>query len=193
LKKTLALVAVAVSALSAPPSFAQNLYVGGAIGVANTDVDCSGTISCDKNPTGVKAYGGYKFNNMFAVELGYLSLGKAKASLNGADFGLPGTVGTSLKTDGVTLGVAAFLPIANQFFGVVRAGAFAAKTKGEVSNSGITQSQSESHTQAYLGLGASYAVNKQLSVDGGVDLTKIKFGGQSASVSFWSIGASYAF
>src|SRR5262249_26444790 len=123
------------------------------------------------------------------------NLGKAKSTGGPGFLGIPsaGNVNMSIKTDGVMLGGAAFFPFGNQFSGVARLGAFVYKAKAEVSATGLSASASESHTEPYLGFAVDYAVNKQLSVEGGVDLTKVKFAGTSGTATLWSVGMRYAF
>jgi OOP family OmpA-OmpF porin len=199
LKKFFALASVAIS-LFASSAFAQSVqnpaYIGGAVGATKADIDCGGTTSCDNTSTGGKAYFGYKFTPNFAAEIGYLKVGKATATVDVFVPGVGGfTADGSMKADGWTLGVAGFVPFTQSVEGFARLGAFMNKTKFDVTVRGIpgSVSESENNTSAYFGLGIGFKVTKQLSIDGGLDFTKVKFQGEDANVTMWSIGARYAF
>jgi len=180
---------LAAFALSAA-AFAQNIYVGGAVGQARYDFDCSGSSSCDKNDTGAKVFGGYKFTPNIAVEASYANFGKAK-------FGVPvpgfGVVNGDLKGEGFGAGVAFFAPFGNDFSGVARLGVASNKFKLSASGFGASASQSETNTEATYGLGVSYNLTKQVSIDLAWDGTRGKFQGDTVKVNMFTLGATYSF
>ena len=67
------------------------------------------------------------------------------------------------------------------------------KAKGSAATSGVSGSVSESSTNAYFGLGLSYALSKAVTLDGAMDFSRVKFAGESARVHLVSIGVTFAF
>lgn len=189
------LVAVAALALAAAASAAapSPYYVQGAIGAGHISVPGEEGVNVDRTSFGGKATLGYKVTENFALETGYLSFGKAKASVGDADFGYNG----SLASKGFTLGVAGFYPVTKEVTLVGRAGALFSKNKfsESVSYYGETYSgsESESHTVPYVGVGVEYALDKNWSVNGGVDFARVKFGGESFSGRLYTVGVGYQF
>lgn len=158
-------------------------------GVVNVSLDCSGSTSCDKNDTAVKVFGGYKLNENLGLELSYSNYGKARATF---DFG--GTaVDGEFKGSGVGVGVAAFVPVSQNLWGVFRFGALASKVKITASASGASGSDSDSGITAYGGFGLSYKLSSSLSLDAGVEFTNLKYEGEKASTSTGMIGATFSF
>jgi OOP family OmpA-OmpF porin len=186
LKKITALAAIALS--FATSAFAQGAYIGGAVGVADADIDCAGTLACDTQSTGYKAFAGYKFNRFVAAEIGYMNLGKSTATVDVGPL-----VDVAIKNSGFTAGVAGFLPFSQQFTGVGRLGVYFNKTKVSGASGGFGVSMDESNTSAYAGLGVGFAVTKQLSIDAGFDVTNMEFQGEQNNVVLWSLGLRYGF
>jgi OOP family OmpA-OmpF porin len=177
-KIALGLTAFALSAAA----LAQNIYVGGAVGQAHYDFDCAGSPSCDKNDTGGKVFGGYKFTPNIAVEASYTNFGKAKSGVPIPGFGV---VTGDLKGEGFGAGVAFFAPFANDFSGVARLGVASNKFK--------LSAQSETSTEGTYGLGLSYNVTKQVSLDLAWDGTRGKFQGETVKLNMFTLGATYSF
>jgi len=99
-KLYLASVAIALAA-SSTASFgidAGQFYVTGGIQQMNIDIDTSGTTGAttDEDDTGFNLGVGYKVNDFFSVEGGYMDLGKASATLSagGSALGLSMTAGS---------------------------------------------------------------------------------------------------
>lgn len=135
-------------------------YVGGAIGMSHANLDCKGTQSCDADDTGYKLYAGYKFNSMFAVEAGYLDLGKASAS----QFGLKADIKNSAPfVVGALRGA-----FTQNLSGVARLGLANVET---TLDAGAFGSKSETKSQALIGLALEYAFNKQLKGSVDIDAT----------------------
>lgn len=103
---------IAVFCLSTGPATAQGtgFYAGGSVGRTSVDV-CSklgsGLTSCDDTDSGFKLFGGYKFNQNFGAEVGFVDLGEIKAT---------GPGGTArLETDGLQAAAVGAFPINPQF------------------------------------------------------------------------------
>ncbi|MEY3201938.1 MAG: hypothetical protein RIR70_1488 [Pseudomonadota bacterium] len=207
LKTTLALTLLALS--SAPALAAGNFYVLGAGGTTHANVNQSEidadlrnagltllSSSVDNNDVGYKLQVGYQFNPNFAIEGGYVNLGKFgySASLTG------GSGGGDAKVDGWNIGLLGTLPLANNFGVFAKLGTIDAKVKTRIYAVGTGGSGSidESSTKwkTNLGLGGTWMVSKNLGVRleyeefwklGDKDTT-----GES-DVSMLSIGLSYHF
>lgn len=170
-------------------AFAQ-VYVGGAYGMTQMEVDCSGTYTCDKSDAGVKLYGGYQFNPALAVELGYISFGKVKFS--GPYYS--STVSAEMESTAVTFAVAgraAFSPVVH---GVARLGFASVETKVNANLSGYgSGADSETTVKPYFGLGLEYSFSKQLRGTLGADFTQGEIGGETGSLRAFNVGLQYGF
>lgn len=185
MKKTiLAAVAAAAATLFTSTAFAEG-YVGGAIGQARINLDCEGAPTCDKSDTGFKLYGGYKFMPNMAAEVTYFNFGKAKA----ADGGLS----LNLKANAIGVGVAFIGDFAPQWSGVARVGVASVRVKANASLDGVSGSESDSSTNAYLGFGLGYEISKGLALTADVDLTRGKIVGESGNVRMISVGLRQSF
>ena len=89
---------------------AEGWYAGAGFGQSKVDVDCDLDISCSANDTATawKLFGGYQFQRNFAVEFGYVDLGKA--TLSGTDSVL-GTTSASFEATGFNVAAVGFLPV----------------------------------------------------------------------------------
>ena len=151
-KAVIAVLGLAGAALALPATAQMTMsavYAGGGIGQSKFKADCGGGLSCDKNDTSFRIFGGYQFTRNIAAEVGYTDLGKLKVSggINGdvavTAWDLSGVFSWPIEQFGVfgRLGIAS-----------VKAkpgGAFSGA--GDQSKSGLT-----------WGLGASYDLNKNL-------------------------------
>jgi len=185
--KTLAFAFAALS-LATGSAFAQG-YVGGAVGQSHYSADCSGTTSCKTNDTGFKIFGGYKFAPNIAGEVTYFDYGRATA---GVPFG-GGTATLDIRGTGLGVGVAFMGDFTPEWSGVARLGVASNRAKVSVLAGGLSGSDSERKTTAYAGLGVSYALNKQLKVDAGIDFSNIEYQGEKSNVRLISVGLTYGF
>jgi hypothetical protein len=78
--KKLVLALATLSALASGSTFAQQVYVGGAVGQSHVNLDCTGVPNCSSNDIGYKLFGGYKFTSNFAGEVTYFDWGKISGS-----------------------------------------------------------------------------------------------------------------
>jgi OOP family OmpA-OmpF porin len=188
--RTILAAALALASLAAAPAFAAPApYVSVAIGGSDTDTDCTGTDTCNKNAVAVKLIGGYDFGNQFAVEAMYVSLGEPDGSVGGIDVGV--------HTAYWGLG-GAFRPVFNkEWSGVVRAGVAFTTSKVNVAFDGGSGSQSFDSTNPYVGIGAAYAIDRNLKIEADLDSTRASIGSgdqkQTARVLDYTIGLTYAF
>ena len=208
MRKSLLTIAAGLALLVGSGAQAQG-YVGAAAGWTKVSADCSGTTRCDTTDTGGKLYGGFKFPNQFAAEAVYFDWGKAtaegslipdvedfstrKVALNG-----PSTLGTlDLRTTGVGVGMAYFMPFATNWTGVVRLGV--AQNKGKLTGSlgGDSETVSTRSTQPYVGLGIGYNLNSNLTITGEADFSRVKYGvdgeTQTDRLQLYTLGVRFAF
>jgi OOP family OmpA-OmpF porin len=156
-------------------------YVGVGGGPGKVDVDCAGTTTCDTTSTGWKLFGGLKFDPHWGIEVNYFDFGKAKATV--------GTASGEVRATGLGVGGALFGQFAPAWTGTARLGI--ASTKAKLS--GPLGSDSETSTNAYVGLGLSYLISRNLSIDGAVDFSRVKYAGEKADVRLVSIGLTSSF
>jgi OOP family OmpA-OmpF porin len=107
--------------------FAQG-YAGIGIGQTTADFeDCDFATTCDHKDTGFKVFGGYRFNQNFALEGGYADLGEAT-------FSIPGLASGSAEASTIFLNAVGMIPLNPQFslFGKAGLHMWDAKESGQV-------------------------------------------------------------
>jgi OOP family OmpA-OmpF porin len=186
-KPTMALVA-AITLTTSAAAQAQ-FYAGGNVGLGRVDVDCSDIPDCDKNAVGFKLYGGYRFDNGWAVEGGYFDWGKATASESGLNL--------DLKSTGFGLGLAYFLPLPGDWSGLFRFGAAQNRGRLDATDGTLSVGESKNEIFAYGGLGLAYRLTPQFAITAEADFSRTRwcFDGEceSANVQLYSIGLRYSF
>jgi len=169
-------------------AFAQ-VHIGGAIGFTNSNIDCHGTSACDRVATGFKLSAGYAFSPNIVGEVNYLDLGKvqAHATVKGVDYR------ADIKGSAVGAGLALHAAITPQWKGIVRFGISSNTTQLGLIGNNATRGQTETHTTGYGGLAVGYCVDRNTTVEGGVDFSRVKYAAQSADVRLTTVGITYAF
>lgn len=169
-------IAALVAAVAAP-AFAGDMYVVGSVGQAQFDINQSDynhvlerngvsvhSSSVDKNDTAYKLQFGYQFNPNFAVEGGYVDLGKGKYSARAGS----GTANADMKASGVNIAAVGILPLTDSFSVFAKVGAIAAKVETTVNTRGaggsFSGTNSSTKVRGNWGIGASYNLTKQLGV-----------------------------
>jgi len=158
------IVALAASATFAGPVLAQDtgFYIGGALGQAQIDLDCTGATSCDDKDSSWKIFGGYQFNKNFALEFGYGNLGEA--SLSGPTPPL-GTTSVKFESTLFELVAVGSLPLADRFSIYGKIGLYRADTDADVSNSVLgSTTESDSNSDLTFGVGVRYDFTRNLGV-----------------------------
>jgi OOP family OmpA-OmpF porin len=155
----------AFATLASGSAFSQS-YVGVAGGVSQINESCAAGISCDKNDTAAKIWGGYTFADNISAEVTYYSLGTFKNSttVNGT------SASASLKGSYWGLGGAWRPDFGNGWGAVGRLGA--AYTQGKLESTGFG-SQSRNSWQPYAGIGVTYAVTKDIKLEADYDYTRV--------------------
>ncbi|GGC59590.1 outer membrane beta-barrel protein [Undibacterium terreum] len=201
------LVLLAATALTAS-AYAEDLYVVGSVGqskfnganqsTSDAILNNSGGVvqSSDlkDTDTGFKLLVGHQFTPNFALEGGYVDLGKSKYSAALSD----GAVSANFKSSGAVIDAVGILPLSNEFSLFGKGGLYYGKTSLDVSNSSAAAGTAYSgldstwKTSLNYGAGLSYAINKNLSVRGEYERfarlgDNIETGGKS-NVNLLSVG-----
>lgn len=185
MKNSIIAAALVATAFASTGAMAQ-VYVSADAGASHVNVDCSDVASCKDNGTAFKVTGGYKFYNGLAAELGYIDFGKATASDTGLD--------VSLKAQAWTLGLAYELPLGADFSATARAGFASVKTRASANIAGVgSGSEDQTKSEAYFGLGANYAVTKNVKIEAGIDFSHAEIEGGTAAVRAITAGLRYDF
>lgn len=125
--------------------------------------------SVDDTDTGWKLFAGYQFNKYFALEGGYVNLGRFDANTTVTAFnGTPitptsGSANVKVK-DGLYLDAMGILPISDTFSVFGKLGAYSLKTELSVSGGGGSASEDARNSDLTYGIGLSYAFNKELGI-----------------------------
>jgi OOP family OmpA-OmpF porin len=160
------------------------------VGTSHLNVDCTGTSTCDKNDTAVKGMLGYKFHPNWAAELGYFDYGKARATVPGVS----GEIGNTATG----LGIAYHQEFAKNWGFVARLGVARVRTRvsGTVTDLG-SASDTDTHSNAYGGLGLSYRLSRSVSLDGVWDFSRSRYArygaDESGDIHAFSVGLTFGF
>jgi len=154
LAPTLTALALAFAGLSA---HAQG-YAGIGIGQSRADIDCTGTLTCDRTDTAWKLYGGYLFHPNFGGQAEIYRQGRANFSASLGD----GTTATGeFKGEGVGLyGLAIARDGIWSVFG--KAGVLTSRITGAARIQDLTASRRETHTHFGWGAGVGVDWSKNL-------------------------------
>jgi len=159
-------------------------YIGGGIGYSTSKIDdvapitgITFTQSKDESDTGGKIFGGYQWNPNFAVELGWVDLGKVSQTVN---FTAPpiGSLTGSFKSNGPFLDVLGIVPVGNNFSLLGKVGGYYARNSLDYSGSGLAASvlplaasmagfpvsESKDELKWKAGLGVRYDFTKQIGL-----------------------------
>lgn len=157
-------VASVLMGVTAGPALAQGMmgpdagfYVGAGGGFTSVDLcgdpALAGATSCDDDDVGFKIFGGFKVNQYFSAELGYVDLGEASASGPGGS--------ATAEVDGFQFAAVGTYPI-EQFSLLGKVGFFS--WDGEISTT--SGNFSDDGTDFMFGIGGAFHFTPQLSVRG---------------------------
>ncbi|QDQ26138.1 outer membrane beta-barrel protein [Chitinimonas arctica] len=171
----------AIAAALAAPAFAEGFYAGGDIGRSKVEVKGDG-ISAHKNDNTWSAYGGYQFHPNFAAEVGYRSFGKIDAT--------EGASRASVKARGLEASLVGSLPVTNELSVFGRVGVTNVKATYELRTPGGYENASEKKTKGMFGIGARYAVSKEVGLTAEYrQVAKM----DKAKLSTFTVGGDYRF
>lgn len=161
-------------------------YVGVAGGPTRLNVDCIGADRCDRTDLGLKVYGGFGFTPAWAGEILYQRFGKARAS-GGAGLDL------ALKATALGAGIAYTHTLAPDWSLVGRAGLARVRAEESGTQGGQAVSAHQSSTQPYVGIALGWALDEHLKLSVGLDLSRLKYGGEWGSLRMLSAGVALSF
>jgi OOP family OmpA-OmpF porin len=195
--KIISTLAVACLTLASVAAFAQDIqannwkcgcwYVGAGIGYSKFHLDdtvtpipsITYTISSDDNDWGGKVFVGYHFNPNFAIEGGYVDLGKASQT---ATLVSPaaGSLTADFKSRGVFLDAVGIMPLGNVFSIYGKVGGYYAQNSldfsaagpitpfisGAATTAGIPLSEDKDELKWKAGLGMRYDFTKNVGIRG---------------------------
>ena len=121
----------------------------------------------DDKDTMYRLHAGYRVHRNFAVELGFVDLGKYESH---STVSPPGFLDTSVKSHGIDLSAVGLLPLGERFTLFARAGAFASRTRASFSSGGSVrlidgqQNQTKRSTHLVYGAGGTYDFTPNLGV-----------------------------
>ena len=176
-------------------------YLQGSVGATHLNADCTGTLNCDRNSTGYRIIGGYRWAPQWSVELGYVDWGKASSN----SLVSTASVDAELTARGPQLGLAYWIPMTRDWDASLRFGASfnrgRASASSMLTDTSLNYSQLKTETYPYVGLGIHYQVSPGLQLLGAWDYTQVKFSVDSSPSSFsdridanmLSLGLSYSF
>ena len=160
---------------------AADVYVGLAAGASRWSVGDEPGASIDKSDAGGKITLGVQFHPNFALEGGYVHLGKAKYQ---------GAFAGDIKGTGAFVDAVGQWPLTPEWSALARMGVFNGKAKGTVSGLG---SASDSGTDLKYGLGLQYALFKTLAVRAEWERYRFDVFNDKGDVDLWSLGLRIAF
>lgn len=156
-------------------------YIGAGIGMTSVDIcddlTALGATSCDDEDTGMKLFGGYKFNKNIAIEGQWTDLGEVSAT------GPGGTA--TVEVDGFGVAAVGMIPLSERFGLFGKVGAF----MWDASGGGAASGTDEDGTDIMFGAG----VNWNLTQKFGLRAEWERFDVDGDDVDFLSIGAQFNF
>lgn len=163
-------------------------YGGLGAGRSHADIGSAGIFgSTDKEDNAWKAFGGYQFNQHFALEGGYVDLGKA--SVNGpAGFG-------STDSKAWQAVVVGSLPVTSQFAFTGKLGVARTETDTSGINGGTAFGGTNRETAPTYGLGVKYDFTKTFGLRGDWDRYKVSSAslGGKTDTDLYSVSAVFKF
>ena len=154
--KRLGLSALATLALSvamtAQADVAPGFYVGAGFGTTEISEESIEDFTADDSDTGLKVFGGYSFNEYFAIEASYFDFGEASGTIEDPFLG---DFDFAVGITGINAAAVARIPVAEMFALFGKVGFASYDLEFDVSLGDISGSDSESETDMVYGGGAA--------------------------------------
>ena len=155
---------VLLATLLALPAAHAQMYASLSAGQSHAGIDCGGFTSCSRNGTGFKLVGGYRLDEHFSLEAGYLQFAAFKGGL--------GTASIQARPSAFTLGAAVVSQLDNRWALTARLGYALVRTSIGTSALDGSESHTSRNSKAYAGLGMIYTSSDKLRFQFGVDTTR---------------------
>lgn len=161
--------------------------VGNALSVTN--------ISRNERDTAYKLFAGYQFNEFYALEGGYFSLGKPHFTSTTSP---AGTLDGEVKLQGWNVDLVGFLPLTSGLSALARVGVHNTKASDQFRGTGAVvpadPSPSESHTSYKVGAGLQYAFTDSFLIRGELERYRVADGmGNHNGVNVASLSLVFPF
>lgn len=157
-------------------------YVGGGVGGALYDDNCTAGFRCDRNDTGWKLFTGGKFSRYFGVELGYVNLGEAH------------TNGGRVEAEGVNAVLVGSIPLGDRFSVFAKGGTIYGWTRTRDTVVSPATNGSDNGFNWTYGVGAQYDIDHAWAVRTDWDRYSFNYHNRpDDQVSAWTINAIYKF
>jgi len=182
--------AVVLSALLFSANSLAQVYVGGTVGQARWETNCSQASFCDTYDTSFSILGGYHFNANWGTEMSYTSLGTIHAS----NYTGAGLETASVKGNNIELAGVYRRQIIEKITGFAKLGVAynQAKTSGTVN--GFIANGTMNSTKPMLGFGITYAINQQIALRAEMSSRKVEMtSSTSTNVNNFSLGLQAGF
>jgi OOP family OmpA-OmpF porin len=140
-------------------------YLGIGVGESKFHSDCVGDFSCDHRDTAWKIYAGGKFSRYFGLEFGYNDFGKVNAS------------GGRTKAFAANLSLTAGVPIGDRLDIFAKGGGAYGRTDVSADPSTLVATGTKSNFEGTYGVGASYAVTRNIALRADWDRYNLDFVG----------------
>lgn len=140
----------------------EGWYLGAGIGYSHYKATKIGEVFKDGNQknsgTGMKLYGGYQFDNIWAVEFEYVDFGKYTNKIPQAEL--------SVRSSGIGISGIGTIPLSSEFSVFGKLGAFTKFSKAQLqSTDGVERNQDKNtSTVPMVGLGTEYHFTQNVSL-----------------------------
>ncbi len=190
---------MALTATAAPAAEHSGFYLGSGIGYSINQLENDSVYSKQgtekRTDTGFKLYGGYQFNNNWAIEGQYVSLGAYSANTTKQVI----NERVKIKASGMSVAAVGLLPLGESFSLLGKAGVML-KTVESVAMDDLKRRREikSTKTNVLLGIGAEFKITPQLALRaeyeymGKTELTNAN-NGPTLRNDLISIGARYTF
>lgn len=183
----LSLMASTTALAATQPGF----YVGAGVGKATTEIESDGTSEFDSDDTSFKVFGGYNFNQYFAVEAAYFDGGKPEETV----IAVPGARGTiDISTTALIASVLGRVPVGDIFsvYGKLGLASYETELKGRVNGDVVTGDDDSDDGVAY-GVGAAFNIGPSFELRAEYEAFSGSFFDSDIDVTALTVNALYKF
>ena len=158
---------------------APGFYAGASIGEGTVKVD---SVDFDESDTSFKVFGGYSFNQNFAIELAYLDGGDAEMSIGNSAVGV--------ELSGLNASAVGSIPLGDVFtlFGKIGFMSYDAEVSARVGGSTVFSEKGSDEDISY-GIGGAFSFGKSFSLRAEYEMLDAS----DAEFNVLSIGGSFRF